>query len=45
MDVFDLVAKLTLDTKEYDKSLDNSEKSAMSFGSVLKTLGTRNSRS
>ena len=39
MDVFDLVAKLTLDTKEYDKSLDNSEKSAMSFGSVLKTLG------
>lgn len=35
MDVFDLVAKLTLDTSEYDKSLGDSEQNAMSFGKVF----------
>lgn len=39
MDVFDLVAKLTLDTSEYEKGLDNSEKSAMNFGSVMQVMG------
>lgn len=39
MDVFDLVAKLSLDTSEYEKGLDNSEKSAMNFGSVLQVMG------
>lgn len=39
MDVFDLVAKLSLDTSEYEKGLDNSEKSAMNFGSVMQVMG------
>ena len=39
MDVFDLVAKLSLDTSEYEKGLDNSEKSAMNFGSVMQAMG------
>lgn len=39
MDVFDLVAKLSLDTSDYEKNLDNSEKSAMNFGSVFKGIG------
>lgn len=38
MDVFDLVAKLTLDTSEYDKSLGDSEKSSSSFGSTLGSI-------
>ena len=44
MDVFDLVAKLTLDTSEYDKELDNAENSSnnfgKTFGSVMGTIGT-----
>lgn len=40
MDVFDLVAKLTIDSSEYDKGLDNAEESASSFGGVLSTLGS-----
>lgn len=41
MNVFDLVAKLTLDSSEYDKGLGNSEKSASTFGQKLKSgLGT-----
>lgn len=35
MNVFELFAKLGLDTSEYDKGLDNSEKKASSFGSKL----------
>lgn len=38
MDVFDLVAKLTLDTSEYDKSLGDSEESASSFGSTFGSI-------
>ena len=44
MDVFDLVAKLTLDTSEYDKELDNAENSSnnfgKTFGSIMGTVGT-----
>lgn len=41
MDVFDLVAKLTLDSSEYDKGLTGAEGKASSFGSKLKSgLGT-----
>ena len=41
MDLFDLFAKITLDTSEYEKGLDESEDKAESFGSKLKTgLGT-----
>lgn len=39
MDVFDLVAKLSLDTSEYDKSLGEAEQQTSSFGSVLGTIG------
>ena len=35
MDLFDLVAKITLDTSEYEKGLDDSEKKADGFGSKL----------
>lgn len=38
MDVFDLVAKLTLDTSEYDKSLGDSESNASSFGSTFGSI-------
>ena len=38
MDVFDLVAKLTLDTSEYDKSLGESESNASSFGSTFGSI-------
>ena len=41
MDVFDLVAKLTLDSSEYDSGLDESESKASSFGDKFKSaLGT-----
>ena len=41
MDVFDLVAKLTLDSSEYDSGLDDSETKAHGFGSKLTSaLGT-----
>lgn len=44
MDVFDLVAKLTLDTSEYDKELDDAESSGSkfgkTFGSVVGTVAT-----
>lgn len=35
MDLFDLMAKITLDTSEYEKGLDDSEKKADGFGSKL----------
>ena len=37
MNVFELFAKLALDTSEYDKSLDGAEKEAQGFGSKLKS--------
>lgn len=37
MNVFELMARLSLDTKDYDSSLDSSEKKASSFGSNLKS--------
>lgn len=37
MDVFSLVAKLTLDSSEYDQNLNNSGKKASTFGDKLKT--------
>lgn len=37
MNVFELFAKLGLDTSEYDENLDKSEKKSESFGSKLKT--------
>lgn len=41
MNLFDLMAKITLDSSEYEKGLDDSEKKAGSFGSNLKKgLGT-----
>ena len=41
MDVFDLSAKITLDSSEYDKALDNSSKKTSRFGSTMaKGLGT-----
>lgn len=39
MDVFDLAAKLTLDSSEFDKGLENAAGSASSFGSVAKGVG------
>lgn len=36
MDLFDLVAKITLDSSEYEEGLNRSEKSASSFGKRLK---------
>lgn len=36
MDVYDLTAKLTLDTSEYEKGLGDSEKKSQSFGDKLK---------
>ena len=36
MDLFDLAAKITLDTSEYEEGLNKSEKSASSFGNRLK---------
>lgn len=36
MNVFDLVAKLVLDSSEYDKGLDESEEKASGFGDKLK---------
>lgn len=41
MDLFNLFAKITLDTSEYEKGLDDSEEKAEDFGKKLKTgLGT-----
>ena len=41
MDLFDLVAKLTIDTSEYDSGIDTAEAKAGSFGDKLKGgLGT-----
>ena len=37
MDVFDLVAKLTLDSSQYDKGLEDGETKAKGFGSKLAT--------
>ena len=37
MSVLDLVAKITLDTTEYDKGLDNSKSKAGSFGDSIKS--------
>lgn len=37
MNVFDLVAKLTLDSSEYDHGLDDSERKASSFGNKLRS--------
>ena len=39
MDVFDLVAKLTLDSSEYDKSLGDAEQKGSSFGNALGAIG------
>ena len=36
MDVFDLVAKITLDSSEYESGLDEAEKSTTSFGQKIK---------
>lgn len=36
MDLFDLVAKITLETGEYEKNLEKAEKSASGFGEKLK---------
>ena len=36
MNVFELFAKLGLDSSEYDKGLDDAEKSSSSFGEKLK---------
>lgn len=36
MDVFDLVAKITLDSSEYDKGLDGASNKAQGFGNMLK---------
>lgn len=41
MNLFDLMAKITLDSSEYERGLDDSEKKASNFGSNLKKgLGT-----
>ena len=37
MNLFDLMAKITLDSSEYEKGLDKSEKASSSFGQKLKT--------
>ena len=39
MNVFDLSAKLTLDTSEYEKGLSGAEKSASGIGGKLATAG------
>lgn len=36
MNLFDLMAKITLDTSEYEKGLEDSEKQAKGFGNTLK---------
>ena len=36
MDVFDLFAKLSLDSSEYDKGLESAEKSGSNFSEKLK---------
>lgn len=36
MDLFDLVAKITLDSSEYEKSLDSAEKKGSDFGTKIK---------
>lgn len=38
MDVFDLSAKLTLDSKDYDRSLNKAEKDGKGFGSKLNSV-------
>lgn len=40
MDVFNLVAKLTLDSSEYDQGLSDAEDSTSSFGGILSALGS-----
>lgn len=40
MDVFDLVAKLTLDSSEYEQELSDAEDSTSSFGGILSALGS-----
>lgn len=37
MNIFDLAAKITLDSSEYEQGLDNAEKKSSSFGSKIKT--------
>lgn len=37
MNIFDLAAKITLDSSEYEQGLDNAEKKSSSFGSKVKT--------
>lgn len=37
MNLFDLAAKITLDSSEYEQGLDNAEKKSSSFGSKVKT--------
>lgn len=44
MDLFGLVAKITLDTSEYEKGLDDSEKKADSFGSKLGSAVSKGSK-
>lgn len=39
MDVFDLFAKISLDTSEYDKGLDKSEKKMSGFSGVISKVG------
>lgn len=39
MDLFDLVAKITLDSSEYEKGLDNAKNKAGGFGDKLKSAG------
>lgn len=41
MDLFDLVAKLTLDTSEYEKGISGSKSSAEDFGNTLSTTGAK----
>lgn len=36
MDIFDLAAKITLDTSEYEKGLDDAERSGSAFGDKIK---------
>lgn len=40
MDVFNLVAKLTLDSSEYEQELSDAEDSTSSFGGILSALGS-----
>lgn len=39
MDLFDLVAKITLDTSEYESGIDGAKEKASTFGDKLKTAG------